>query len=104
MPEPSKHSNVIQALKDKGADQPCPRCGGRAFEVLDTTNIGIEHGKRGFYRTEQILPVAITACGNCGFIAMHSLGALGLLLLPSQTKLSALMASIASFNKRSISG
>jgi len=79
MPEPMKHQKVIAALMERGVDQPCPRCGGRAFEVLDTTNIGIEQGKRGFYQTEQILPVAITACKKCGFIALHSMGALGLL-------------------------
>lgn len=78
MSEPTPNSDVIQALKDKGVDQACPRCGGRAFEVLDTTNIGIEHGKRGFYQTEQVLPVAIIVCTNCGFVALHSLGVLGL--------------------------
>jgi hypothetical protein len=78
MLEKTKHQRVFEALQEKGVDQPCARCNGLKFEVLDTTNIGIEQGKRGFYQTENVLPVAITLCSNCGFVCMHSLSVLGL--------------------------
>lgn len=71
---------IADALKAKGATNPCARCGRSNFEVIgayffngmhdDLNNITI--GGTG-------LPTAVTACQNCGHLAQHALISLGLM-------------------------
>lgn len=63
-------NRVIDALKEKGVDFPCPRCDGFDFEIVDQTNIILQEKK--------IMPSAIIVCSDCGFVTFHSLGVLGL--------------------------
>jgi len=71
---------IIQQLVDRGVNSPCPRCGNRDFTVLDgyfsqslqTHPVGLVIGGTS-------VPSAVTACTRCGFLALHALGALGLL-------------------------
>jgi len=71
---------IIQALREHGAELPCPRCGNPDFNVepvyfahpIQTTLTGINLGGPS-------IPTAVTVCTRCGFLSEHALGALGLL-------------------------
>lgn len=71
---------IVNALRERGAVLPCPRCGNRNFVLLDGY----------FYHTLQFelpsislggagVPTIAIACTNCGFLSEHALGALGVL-------------------------
>ena len=75
--DPQRRTELIQKLNDKGAKLPCPRCGNEDFAVLDgysTPNIVAEYSQ--FQLAGRTLPSVITVCSNCGFVALHALGAL----------------------------
>ena len=72
---------VAKKLTEKGALQPCSRCGSRSFSILDGySKIMLDKEVDGNIRLGgPMVPVAIVACTKCGAITMHALGALGLL-------------------------
>jgi ribosomal protein S27AE len=77
-----RQDQVIIALKDKGASRPCPRCGNLEFEVIGENMLEI--GRWGAewvvgdpkYKLPAV-PVILISCKNCGFIAQHAAGPLG---------------------------
>ena len=74
------HPDIIQkALKAKGADNPCTRCGNKSFEVLPHLTVTIIHDEQYFFfsGTSDIL-IAIF-CDNCGYKFEYSARLLGLI-------------------------
>jgi hypothetical protein len=69
---------IIAALKRKGVDQPCPRCGNTHFSIIAETMIQIqtEPGAAGDAAT--VVPAVFIGCTNCGYLTPHALGALDL--------------------------
>lgn len=60
-------------LNSRGATQPCPRCRHSLFYVLDHIDLALPSPANmvGFNGS---IPTILTACANCGFVAMHALG------------------------------
>ena len=74
------HPGFIQeALKAKGADNPCTRCGNKSFEILPHLTVTIIHDDQSFFfsGTSDIL-IAIF-CDNCGYKYEYSARLLGLI-------------------------
>ena len=80
---PEFRQKATDALRAKGALKPCPRCGNASFSLIDGM---FNH----FLQTELTnlaiggpsIPTIVVGCTNCGWLAEHALGALG--LLPEQ--------------------
>jgi predicted nucleic-acid-binding Zn-ribbon protein len=79
----NKQEKVIIALKEKGATQPCPRCRNLEFEIIGEGMIAIS--REGSDRWTSVfqpinpeVPVILISCKNCGYIAHHASGVLGL--------------------------
>ena len=71
---------IIQALEEKNAKLPCPRCGNQQFTLVDgysTQSIQDQIG--GVVLGGPAVPFITVVCSNCGFLSHHALGALGLL-------------------------
>jgi hypothetical protein len=75
----ARQEQVIIALKEKGAIQPCPRCLNKQFEVIGEAGIPLvpERGASWFGPAPAV-PVILVSCSNCGYIAHHAAGLLGL--------------------------
>jgi ribosomal protein S27AE len=76
-----KKEQIIGELERRGANRPCPRCGNSSFTLLDGYfNQPITSDLSGAVIIPGTsVPSVITACTQCGFLAQHALGALGLL-------------------------
>lgn len=71
---------IVEALKKKGADKPCPRCGNDKWTLLQSYfNHPLQDKNTGFTLTPTVVPCAVLYCTKCGFISQHALGILGLL-------------------------
>ena len=75
----ARQEQIIIALKEKGATQPCPRCRNPEFEAVGETWIPLVLDQVNIFgnRSAQ-LPVILISCKRCGYIAPHSKGVLGL--------------------------
>jgi ribosomal protein S27AE len=72
---------IIKALTERGANQPCPRCGNDAFTLLDGFfNQVIQSDPKGIVLGGRTIPSVVVACNRCGYLAQHALGVLGLLV------------------------
>lgn len=67
---------IVEALKKRGATKPCPRCGHLNFGVVGETSIPILSDPSVLVVEDSVVPTAIVACNNCGFVTQHALGAL----------------------------
>ncbi len=74
-------NKIITNLQNKGAILPCPRCGNKNFTLIDgyfnqsfqkELNNNIVIGGPS-------IPSISVLCNQCGYIAHHALGALGLM-------------------------
>jgi hypothetical protein len=79
----SRQEQVIIALKDKGATQSCPRCRNLEFEVIGETMLEISPGRAEWTVGDPKLKlpavlVVLISCKNCGYVAQHAVGLLGL--------------------------
>jgi len=69
---PNLKGIILNRLREKNVNLPCPRCGTTKFDVLDgITNIEV------FRKSETTLnrvyiPTVLVICKNCGFICEHS--------------------------------
>jgi ribosomal protein S27AE len=75
-----REMDIIKALELKEAIKPCPRCGTPEFEILGETTIPLMvydlNGTSRGSRAE--LPILVSSCTRCGYLAFHALGLLGL--------------------------
>lgn len=69
---------VAAALNARDVRSPCPRCGARKFEILDETILRLER-TGALVLGNQVIPVVVVACANCGFISLHASGILELM-------------------------
>ena len=74
-----RRQQYIDALVDKGATNPCQRCGNEFFDIVAESSIALERdpelgGRLGI----PTIPVVLVACKKCGYIVEHALGLLGL--------------------------
>ncbi|MGH8070222.1 MAG: hypothetical protein ACRERE_34270 [Candidatus Entotheonellia bacterium] len=79
----NRQEQIIIALKEKHATQPCPRCNNLEFEVIGEGMIEINPDEGswivgGIRRTQPGVPVILVSCSNCGYIAYHAKALLGL--------------------------
>lgn len=71
----NRQEQVIIALKEKGALQPCPRCTHLEFEIIGESTITLnrERGIPGLPGPiPPAIPVILVSCTNCGYIANHA--------------------------------
>lgn len=70
---------IVNILKEKGALGKCPRCGNPDFELQKTlTSLSVKADVSKTVLGGKNIPATIAICDNCGYIALHSLGVLGL--------------------------
>jgi hypothetical protein len=72
---PERSTRIVDALKSKGVNKPCPRCGHLHFGFVAETLIPIQ-SRPGIVVGAPVVPIVIVACNNCGFVTQHALGAL----------------------------
>ena len=72
---------IIKRLEERGAKLACPRCGNKAFTVLDGYFVQSIHTQlgAGVVLGGPTVPSAVIACKKCGYLVQHALGILGLL-------------------------
>jgi len=81
---PDIDKTVARALEDRGANQPCPRCGNTGFKILKgffKHSVQTEPGI-GTILGGPSMTTVVLVCSRCGFIAQHSLEELGLIKQP----------------------
>lgn len=69
---------IVQALKAKGVDKNCSRCGHLKFSVVGETNIPLQENPNAFVIGGPSIPTVIVACDNCGAVTQHASVPLGL--------------------------
>lgn len=81
---------IVKALEAKGATRPCPRCGNNSFSLVGGYfNHFIQLNLGGVSIGGPSVPTTAVVCNNCGWVAEHALGVLGLLPKPPSTPESA---------------
>jgi hypothetical protein len=71
---------AVEALKEHGADKPCPRCGNASFALANGIFAPIIHPDVDHVGlTGKVIPVIAVICQQCGFVNQHALGPLGLM-------------------------
>jgi hypothetical protein len=82
-----RQDEIIAALEKHGAKQPCPRCGNRNFSLVGGYfNHFVQTQLGGVSLGGPSIPTAVVACTQCGWLAEHALGALGLLPKKEEAK------------------
>lgn len=78
---------IIDALTERGATNPCPRCGNHDFSVADGLFAhGVQSDLQSFSLGGETIPVAVTVCVRCGYVSEHAMGVLDLLHNPTFTE------------------
>lgn len=72
-------NQIRSALEQRGALNPCPRCGNRGFVLADGILASpIQENLEEFVLGSSI-PSAVVICNHCGYMSLHALGVLGLM-------------------------
>jgi ribosomal protein S27AE len=76
---PEQKENIAKALAQRGVTLSCPRCGDNAWSVLDAYISNLLTADAGEVALGgPVLPTIGVICNRCGFLAEHSMSALGL--------------------------
>ena len=77
---PDRYNEITNALKNKGVDQPCPRCQSSTFTIVGESEISVKQSNSGALSSgsKMSIPTVVIACGNCGFISQYAQVALGI--------------------------
>jgi hypothetical protein len=72
---------IINALTERGAVLPCPRCGNKNFTLLDgyINSLVQPEVTSGIILGGPTVPTVGVVCSRCGYLCQHAIGALGLL-------------------------
>ncbi len=71
---------IVSALEQRGVTAPCPRCGHKSFALVDGYFAAVvQSSLPSLQLGGQLVPYIAVVCSHCGFMAQHSLGALGLM-------------------------
>lgn len=84
---PDEKTKIVKALEERKAILPCPRCGNKNFTLVDgyfNQSIQPEIGG-GLVIGGPAVPSVVVVCVQCGFMAQHALGVLGLLPITQET-------------------
>lgn len=69
-------SEAAEALRQKGATEPCPRCGRTRFSVLGEGSVDVLPPSTGILRSAvknwSQIPTLLVVCDNCGYLAQHA--------------------------------
>ena len=77
---PDHRREIIDILDQRGATQPCPRCGNQEFTLIDGYfNQPIQSDLSSYAIGGPAVPSVVVACNRCGYLSQHALGPLGLL-------------------------
>lgn len=75
---PPVKQQLVDELTRRGAVKPCPRCGARAFTLLEgfgSLNLQPNVVAAGAFGGPSV-PMVIVLCTNCGFVSPHAVGIL----------------------------
>ncbi len=75
-----EQEKITEVLTERGALEPCPRCGHDEFAMADGYGqyfLQSEIGKT--IIGGRAIPFVAAICTHCGYISQHALGVLGLL-------------------------
>jgi predicted nucleic-acid-binding Zn-ribbon protein len=77
----NREAEIANALEFKGATQPCPRCRNREFEIYAEAEAPLVANRldRLSESFSTPLPIILTACKNCGYLAQHVRSLLGVI-------------------------
>ena len=77
---PDEKEKIIKELNSRKTDPSCPMCGNKNFAVADAyfNNI-LQDDFSSLQLGGPSIPTIPVICTNCGFIAQHALGVLGLI-------------------------
>lgn len=77
---PEIKQKIADVLNQRGAMRPCARCGTDKFILMDGyISPLLQQEPAGIVIGSPNVPMAATACLNCGNMSLHALGVLGLL-------------------------
>jgi predicted nucleic-acid-binding Zn-ribbon protein len=76
--EKTRVDQVVSALKSKGVDKGCPRCGRFEFSLVGETFLPIQNEPNTVVIGGPSVPSVIIACENCGYVTLHASRPLGL--------------------------
>lgn len=77
--ERERGQKLIQALRDKGVDRPCPRCGTTRFDVVGEALVALNDDPNMITVGGPSIPVVLVACSHCGFLSQHAQAVLGVM-------------------------
>lgn len=76
---------VVNALKERNAVLPCPRCSSQTWSIGGFFNQALQSPQwQGLVIGGPSIPSVVVICDQCGFLSQHALGVLD--LLPKQDK------------------
>ena len=75
-----RKEKIIKALQSKCVSLPCPRCQSTNFNVVGQTTMSLNDDPKVATLGGAVVPAALIACVQCGFITLHSLGVLDLMV------------------------
>lgn len=85
--KPEEKEKIINALEDRFAKLPCPRCGNQQFSLADGYfSQPLQENLGGIVLGGPAIPSVVVVCNKCGFISQHALGALGLLPIQNESQ------------------
>ena len=78
----SQMIEIAHRLRERGVSDICPSCARSMFAIVPFIGYHNLHNTaqvlNGQINEPQQIPVVVRICGNCGFVATHSLGTIGL--------------------------
>ncbi|MFB2803572.1 hypothetical protein [Shewanella seohaensis] len=63
---------IVNKLNDLCSEQPCPRCGFTDFDFVGVSRISV-NTDADIKHLNKSMPVIITACRKCAYIAQHAM-------------------------------
>lgn len=81
----SDKKKIVEALQAKGANRACPRCGNGFFSLIDGYfSTTVQASPIGLQIGGVTVPSVVVVCNQCGWLAQHALGSLGMLPKPPE--------------------
>jgi bacterioferritin-associated ferredoxin len=68
-----RRETLVDLLRRRGVNAPCPRCGHLHYSILGEGNLQVSAGGGLLGDFTQDLPTVVLGCANCGFITQHAL-------------------------------
>ena len=83
----AQKKEIVQRLESKGAKRPCPRCNNSQFTLMDGYVVHpVQSSIDSLTIGGRNVPAIVVFCTQCGYMAQHALGALGLLPVRKEGK------------------